>query len=59
MIVLRERPDFEHDTRLAECVAKAISEGYMSHMTPEKARARHKQFWKFESIQKALLERQE
>jgi len=59
LIVLDARPDFEHASRLAECVAKAISEGYMSHMTPEKAKARHKQFWKFESIQKALLERQE
>lgn len=59
LIVLDARPDFEHASRLAECVAKAISKGYMSHMTPEKARTRHKQFWKFESIQKALLERQE
>ncbi len=59
LIVLRERPNFEHVSRLAECVAKGISEGYMLHMTPEKARTRHKHLWKFESIRKALLERQE
>ena len=58
-IVLRERPDFENGTRLAECVAQAMHVGYCSHMTPAYAKRWHKHLWKFESIRKALLERQE
>ena len=57
LIVLRERPDFEHDTRLAECVAQAMYEGFCSLMTPADAKRAHKHLWKFESIRKALLER--
>ena len=56
-IVLDKRPDFEHGLRLAECVAQAMHKGYLSHMTPAKAKEFHKYLWRFQSIQKALLQR--